>query len=87
MIESFSEHGTEGDAKWLISIAIGIYIFGLWLVRDRHIVSAKSGATMMLFAVLIALTPLLPGFQLITMTTLLVLAVVFRVNAPVNATA
>ena len=51
-------HGDPNAALWVISTSIFLYIFGLWFIRDRHVIHKKSASLLLMFAVLILLTPL-----------------------------
>jgi low temperature requirement protein LtrA len=73
-------HGSPDSARWVISISIALYLFGLWFIRDRHVLHSKSAILLLLFALLILLTPLLPSVTLPLSTLLLVLALVFRLQ-------
>ncbi len=71
-------HGSPDSARWVISISIALYLFGLWFVRDRHILRPKSSNRILLFAASILLTPLLSTITLPLLTLLLVATLVFR---------
>ncbi|MBT4763232.1 MAG: low temperature requirement protein A [Bdellovibrionaceae bacterium] len=73
-------HGSPDSARWVISISIALYLFGLWLIRDRHVLHSKSARLLLFFALLILLTPLLPMMALPISTLLLVMALVFRLR-------
>ena len=73
-------HGNPDSARWIISISIAFYLIGLWFVRDRHILHSKSANFVLLFALLILLTPLLPVITLPLLTLLLVTALIFRLQ-------
>ena len=73
-------HGSATSALWAISLSVAIYIFTVWLVRDRHILHPKSAFSLLLFAALIALTPLLPVFQLHVLVALLIVTLAVRLN-------
>lgn len=74
-------HGDPNAARWVISISIALYMFGLWLIRDRHILHRKSASLILVFAVLILLTPLSPILMLPLSTGLLVATLVFRLHS------
>ncbi len=74
-------HGNPDSARWVISTSIALYLFGLWFIRDRHILQAKSSNLLLLFATLILLTPLLSVITLPLLTLLLIVALVFRSHA------
>ncbi len=73
-------HGDPNAALWFISAPIALYLFGLWFIRDRHIIHKKSAGLLLIFAALILLTPLLPVVMLPLATGLLVMALVFRLH-------
>jgi low temperature requirement protein LtrA len=73
-------HGDPKAALWVISTSTFFYVFGLWFIRDRHVMHTKSASLLLLFAVLILLTPLLPVATLPLVTGLLVTALVFRIH-------
>jgi len=73
-------HGDPGSARWVISVSIALYLLGLWFVRDRHVLHPKSSNLVLLFAVLILLTPVVPVITLPLLTLLLIAALVFRLN-------
>lgn len=57
-------------------------MFGLWFIRDRHLVRGKKANTLLAFAILIAVTPLLPVAALPLMTLLTVSALILRLRRP-----
>ncbi len=63
-------HGNPDSARWVISTSIALYLFGLWFIRDRHILQAKSSNLLLLFATLILLTPLLSVITLPLLTAI-----------------
>jgi low temperature requirement protein LtrA len=73
-------HGSADSARWAISLAVAIYVFTVWLIRDRHILKPSQAFQLVLFAVLIALTPLLPAFQLPALTLLLIVLLALRLR-------
>jgi low temperature requirement protein LtrA len=73
-------HGSADSARWAISLAVAIYVFTVWLIRDRHILKPSEAFQLVIFAVLIALTPLLPVFQLPVLTLLLVVLLALRLR-------
>lgn len=73
-------HGDPNAARWVISTSIALYMFGLWFIRDRHVIHKKSASLLLMFAVLILLTPLLPMVTLPLSSGLLVTALVFRLH-------
>ncbi len=73
-------HGSPDSARWVISISVALYIFTVWLIRDRHILKSSQAFQLVLFAALIALTPLLPLFQLPALTLLLVVLLTMRLR-------
>ncbi len=73
-------HGSADSARWAISLAVAIYVFTVWLIRDRHILKASQAFQLVIFSVLIALTPLLPDFQLPALTLLLVVLLALRLR-------
>ena len=73
-------HGSADSARWAISLAVAIYVFTIWLIRDRHILKPSQAFQLVIFAVLIALTPLLPIFQLPALTLLLVVLLTLRLR-------
>ena len=75
-------HGDADAARWTISLSIAVYIFAVWLVRDRHILHNKSASLLLVFAGLIALTPLLPMLELPVLVVLLIVALTLRLNKP-----
>ncbi len=75
-------HGSTDAARWAISLAVAIYVFTVWLIRDRHILKSSQAFQLVLFAGLIALTPLLPQFQLPALTLLLVVLLALRLKHP-----
>ncbi|KXF82828.1 low temperature requirement protein A [Enterovibrio coralii] len=77
-----SAMSVEIAGKWVVSIAVATYLFGLWLVRDRHLIHLTAGFTMLGFAALIAFSPIVPFAQLPIITVLLVAVLFLRLNAP-----
>ena len=75
-------HGDADAARWTISLAIAIYMVAVWLVRDRHVLHQTLSSKLLGFAVLIALTPLLPVFQLPALVLLLIVSLTLRLNNP-----
>lgn len=75
-------HGDADAARWAVSVGVAVYILTVWLVRDRHILHQKSSSSLLIFAVLIALTPLLPVFQLPVLVMLMIAALTLRLNSP-----
>ena len=75
-------HGSPEAARWAISIGVAVYIAAVWLVRDRHILHQKSTKTMLIFTLLIALTPLLPAFEIPVLVILTISALVLRLHSP-----
>lgn len=73
-------HGDPVSALWAISISTSLYLFGLLIIRDRHILHKKSSLLLLCFALLIALTPLLNQNGLPAMTILLVIALTLRLK-------
>jgi low temperature requirement protein LtrA len=75
-------HGSADSARWVISLSVALYIFTVWLIRDKHILQRGSSSILLIFAALIALTPILPMFQLPALTLLLVIALIMRLRFP-----
>jgi low temperature requirement protein LtrA len=73
-------HGSADSARWAISLAVALYIFTVWLIRDRHILRPSQAFQLLIFAVLIALTPFLPLFQLPALTLLLIVLLTLRLR-------
>ena len=73
-------HGSTDAAIWAISLSIAIYIFTVWLIRDRHILQQKSSSLLLVFATFIAITPLLPIFQLPMIVILLIVMLILRLT-------
>lgn len=73
-------HGSADAARWAISLAVALYIFTVWLIRDRHILKSSQAFQLVIFAILIALTPLLPLYQLPVLTLLLVVLLTLRLR-------
>lgn len=61
---------------WAVSLPVALYVFGLWLVRDRVIWPSGTHWLLPLMAALIALTPLMLGSEAVA--ALLVLTVWWR---------
>ena len=61
---------------WAVALPAALYVFGLWLVRDRVILRAKPHWLLPVMALLIAATPLAFGSE--TVAVLLVLTVWWR---------
>ena len=82
LVDALGEHGhgSADSARWAISLAVAIYIFTIWLIRDRHILKPSQAFQLLIFALLIALTPLLPLFQLPALTLLLVVLLALRLR-------
>ncbi|MEM6445461.1 MAG: low temperature requirement protein A [Cyanobacteria bacterium J06642_2] len=72
-----SEH--LGTAAFSVSIPIAIYIIGLWIVRDRYMLKNLSRWLLPCFAILIALTGLLP-YAPVPATFLLVNCLILRLR-------
>jgi low temperature requirement protein LtrA len=82
LVDASGDHG-QGNAdaaRWAISLAVALYVFTLWLFRDRHILKSSQAFQLVLFAALIALTPLLPLYQLPALTLLLVVLLTLRLR-------
>ncbi len=77
-------HGNPKSALWVISLSVAIYIFTVWMIRDRHILEQRSSVLLLVFAALIAITPLLPLLELPVLTLLLIVALTLRLNVPVQ---
>jgi low temperature requirement protein LtrA len=67
-------------ASLAIALPLALYIFGLWLVRDRLLLRAAHGGLLLLFATLIAISGFLP-FAPISTAVLLVICVVVRLRS------
>lgn len=63
-----------------VSIPTAIYVAGLWLVRDRYMLKHTHGWVLLLFAVLIAATGLLP-FAPISTALILIACLVIRLRS------
>ena len=75
-------HGDADAARWAISLGVAVYMLTVWVVRDRHILHKKSSSSLLIFAVVIALTPLLSAFQLPVLIILLIAALTLRLHSP-----
>lgn len=67
-----SGHGELAFASFAVSVPTALYVFGLWLVRDRYILRRRHGALLLVFAILIALSGFLPHAPVPTAILLLV---------------
>ncbi len=61
MHDQIMEHGMrEGSdaVRWAVSLSIGIYVFGVWFVRDRFVCSKSQTWILVTIACLIGISPL-----------------------------
>ena len=70
---------THATAAWAISIPLGLYVLGIWLVRDRYQLQNAHSATLLFFAVLLLLTGALP-YAPLPATLILLLCLVTRLR-------
>jgi low temperature requirement protein LtrA len=78
-VDVLTEHahltGTVADLAAAIPVAA--YLFGLWLVRDRHCLAGAARPVLLVAALIALLTPFLPG-SLVCLAVLTVLSVILR---------
>ncbi len=82
-LDAVSGHGQNGAsvvAGLSVSIPISLYIFGLWLVRDRYAIKDGHGWILLGFAVLIALSGLFP-YAPVPATVLLLACLIVRLQS------
>ena len=64
MIDSITsapgEGASVGVAAFAVSIPVGLYVTGLWLVRDRYVLRSSHGWVLLVFAAVIAVSGFLP---------------------------
>lgn len=75
-------HGSHVSPRLVglsISIPVALYVFGLWLIRDRYALVARHAGQLLFFATAIAASGLLPH-TLISTTVLLVVCLIFRLR-------
>lgn len=86
MVELMSSTHHEGKhlsletAAWAVTIPLALYVIGLWLVRDRYQLKNVHSSLMLFFAVIIALSAMLP-YAPVPTTCLLVLCLIVRLRS------
>ena len=82
LIDEAGQHA-EGSGHHLgplaVSIPVGLYVFGVWLVRDRMLLKGSHELVLLTFAVAIGLSGLLP-FAPVSTAVALVLCVAIRIR-------
>ncbi len=73
-------HGSPAIASFAVSIPVALYIVGLWLVRDRHLLRGVRGWLMLLVAASVAVSGFLP-YAPIPTAALLVTYLVIRLRS------
>ena len=78
-VDVLTEHAhlTAAVADLAVAIPVAVYLFGLWLVRDRYCLTGAARPTLLVGAALALLTPLLPH-SLVCLAVLTVACVIVR---------
>jgi low temperature requirement protein LtrA len=78
-VDMLTEHAhlTEKTADLAVAIPVAIYLFGLWLVRDRYCLRGAARSVLLVGALLALATPLLPH-SIVALATLIVGCIVVR---------
>ncbi|MEO1592754.1 MAG: low temperature requirement protein A [Cyanobacteria bacterium J06632_22] len=79
-VEAVAQGVTREMAAWAISIPLGFYVLGVWLVRDRYRLRSWHSSLLLLFAVLIILSGSLP-YAPLPATLLLIICLVMRLRS------
>lgn len=79
MVDIATEHAqaTQLTGHYSVAIPVALYLGGLWLVRDRFVLSGRSRHVLLLFAAMILIAPLSP-LALEVMAGLTLLSVIAR---------
>ena len=82
-VDVLTEHAylTRRTADLAVAIPVALYMFGLWLVRDRYCLHGHARSTLLVGAALALATPLLPH-ALPGLAALAVLAALARITSP-----
>lgn len=79
LVDIATDHAQVSEPVGLFAVAVpaAMYLIGLWLIRDRFVLSGYGKHLLLGFAILMMVTPLLP-FALEALAGLMVLAVIAR---------